>query len=130
MTSSTLTASTEHTRLSTKNKVGLVLAGLLGVTDMASLGGPTPGPGEQGPPTAVLVAATILGVITIVAVLITWRTGSRVPARVVAGSRILSALTALPAFFVGGVPTGLIAAAAGGIVLTAIAVWLVLSRPA
>ncbi len=64
---------TVSSRLTRKNKVGLVLAAVLGLLDM-------------------------------VAVIYTWRTANRTGSRVVAGSRILSAITALPALFVRGVP--------------------------
>jgi hypothetical protein len=114
---------------SVKNKIGLVLAALLGLADVLGLVlTPKPAPGEQGPPFVVLAAGMILGVITLVAVVYTWRTGNRVGARVVAGTRILSAITSLPAFFVGGVGAPLLATAAGGIVLTVVAVGLILSR--
>ena len=115
--------------LSGRNKAGLALATLLGIADLASLAGPQPAPGEQGPPTAVLVASTVLGLITVVAAVYTWRTGNRVGSRVVAGSRILSAVGSLPAFFVAGVPAGLVAVAAAGVVVTVLSVWLVLSPP-
>lgn len=42
-------------------------------------------------------------------------------------TRILSALTALPAFFVPDVPTPLVAAAAALLLTTAVSVYLVLS---
>jgi hypothetical protein len=127
----TLTSTGSRTsRLSVKNKIGLVLAGLLGVTDMASLLGPQPGPGEEGPPMAVLIAGSILGLLTVVAVIYVFRTASRTGSRIVAGTRILSMITALPAFFVEGVPAGLVALAAVGVVVTLLTVWLVLSKPA
>jgi hypothetical protein len=116
--------------LSRLNRIGLVLAGLLGLTDVLSIPTtPAPGAGEEGPPVEVLIAATVLGVITLVAVVWAWRTGSRVAARIVAGSRILSAVTALPAFFVEGVPPLLVGLAAAGVLVTIITVGLVLSRP-
>jgi hypothetical protein len=116
--------------LSTKNKVGLVIAVLLALGDVAGMfANPQPAPGEQGPPTAVLVAGGILGIVAVVAAVYTWRTGNRIGSRVVAATRILAAITALPAFFVSGVPAGLVALAAGGVILTVITVWLVLSPP-
>ena len=124
-----LTAPVTRTGLSGRNKTGLVLAALLGLADLVSLAGPEPGPGEQGPPIAVLVAASVLGLVTLLGVAYTWRTGNRVGSRVVAGTRILSAVTAVPAFFVEGVPAGFVAAAAAGVVVTVICVWLVLSPP-
>jgi hypothetical protein len=126
------TAPARSRRLTTGNKVGLGLAALLGLTDLT---GPflTPSDGEvageAGPPMVVLIACAVLGVITLVGVVWAWRTGSRPAARIVAGSRILSALSALPAFFVGGVPAPLILIAAAGILLTALACYLML-RPA
>lgn len=85
--------------LTTKNKVGLALAGLLGLADVPSFltGAPD---GETGPPQGILILDSILGVITIVAVVIAWRSASGAALRVAAGARIVSMLTALPAFFV------------------------------
>jgi hypothetical protein len=125
-----LTATATRAALSTKNKVGLVLAALLGLADIVGVfATPEPAAGEQGPPAAVLVAAGVLGLVTIAAVVWTWRTGNRVGSRVIAAARILSAVTALPAFFVEDVPAGLVAAAAAGVVVTVVTVWLVLSPP-
>jgi hypothetical protein len=121
---------TRPRRLTTGNKVGLVLAALLAVGDVTGPFTPMPADGDQaGPPMAVLIAGAVLGVITLVGVVWTWRTGSRPAARVVAGTRILSALSALPAFFVGGVPGVVVLIAATGILLTALTCFLVL-RPA
>ena len=115
--------------LTTRNKAGLVLAGLLGVGDLLSLLSISPDSDEPGPPGAVLIAGAVFGVITLAAVVYTWRSGNRVGARVVAGSRILSMLGALPAFFVPDVPAGLVVVAAAMVVLTLVAVVLVLARP-
>lgn len=128
MTSHTIAPAGPAT-LTGRNKTGLVLAALLGLADVLSLAGPQPDPGQPGPPTAVLVAGTVFGVITLAGVGYAWRTGNRVGSRVVAGARILSALLAVPAFFVEGVPAGLVALAASGIVVTILCVWLVLSPP-
>jgi hypothetical protein len=73
------------------------------------------------PPAVVLIGAAVVGIITLAAVVHTWRTRSRV------GSRILSALTELPAFFVDDVSGVLVAVAGAGVVLTLVAVWLVLA---
>lgn len=115
--------------LSRTNKIGLALAALLGIVEVFSIFTPSPGPGAEGPPIEVLVAGTVLGVITLVAVVWAWRTGSRVAARIVAGTRILSAITALPAFFVEGVPAVFVLWAAATVLLTVVCVGLVLSRP-
>lgn len=120
--------------LTTKNKVGLVLAALLGLSDLLSLLVPQ-GDGQDngdvaGPPLPVLIAGAVLGVITLVAVVYTWRTANRVGSRIIAGSRILSILGALPAFFVSGVPAFVVALVAVIVVLTIVTIALVLSRPA
>lgn len=90
---------------------------------------PPVGPSEVGPPLGVLVAATVLGLITLVAVAYTWRSASRVGSRIVAGSRILSMITALPAFVVDDVPPPVVVLVAVFVVATVVAVGLVLSRP-
>ncbi len=116
--------------LSGRNKTGLVLCGLLGAADVASLGALSQQDAtSSGPPAAVIVAAAVLGVLTLGAVVVTWRTRSRLSARIVATTRVLSALTAVPAFFVEDVSTGFLAAAAGAVLLTLVAIWLLLSRP-
>jgi hypothetical protein len=123
------TAPARTRRLTTGNKVGLVLSALLALGDVV---GPFTTPqdtGQAGPPMAILIACAVLGVITLVGVVWTWRTGSRIGARLVAGTRILSALTSLPAFFVDGVPGFVIGLAASGILVTALTCYLVL-RPA
>jgi hypothetical protein len=111
----------------TANKVGLALAGLLGAVDLTSLAMTTP-PGEVGPPLGILVLDTLLGLVTVVAVVIAWRTRSRGLVRLAAGARILSMITALPAFFA-GVPAFLVAIVAAVVVLTVVAVVLMLLPP-
>lgn len=116
--------------LTTRNKVGLGLAGLLGAMDCAALAMTTP-EGEVGPPIGILVLTTVLGVITIVAVVGAWRTAGRGLIRIASGARILSAITALPAFFV-DVPPGLKVLTAVFVVVTVVTVVLMLTpaRPA
>ena len=116
------------TTVSTRNKVGLVLAALLGLGDLLSLASISTDSDEPGPPGAVLIAGAVFGLITLVGVVYTWRTGNRVGSRVVAGSRILSMLGTLPAFFVPDVPAGLVLVAATMVVLTLVSVVLVLAR--
>ncbi|MFF4762002.1 hypothetical protein [Streptomyces sp. NPDC001292] len=117
--------------LTRKNKVGLVLAGLLGLLDMSNFFMlPEPDSDTQGPPTAVAIADGVLGVITVLAVLYTWRTLNRTGSRVVAGSRILSVVSALPAFFVSGVPAAVVALVAVFTILSVVVIALVLTRPA
>jgi hypothetical protein len=106
------------------NKVGLVLAALLGLLDVISLLNPTP-TGEVGPPLGILVLDSVLGVVTIVAVVLAWRSRSRGMVRLAAGARILSLLSALPAFFA-GVPAPLLILVAGFTVISVATVVLML----
>jgi hypothetical protein len=129
---SATTASTARTTevsrpFSRANKVGLVLAGILGLADLVGLFFPTP-PGEVGPPFAILVLDGILGVVTLVAVVAAWRTRRRALVRLAAGARILSMVTALPAFFA-GVPAFLVALVSLFVVLTVTTVVLMLLPP-
>lgn len=112
---------------STANKVGLVIVGLLGALDLTALLNPTP-PGEVGPPLAILVLDTVLGLVTVVAVVAAWRSRRRGLARLAAGARILSMITALPAFFA-GVPPMLVTLVAVLVVLTVAGVVLMLLPP-
>jgi hypothetical protein len=91
--------------LSKLNKTGLVLAFLLGLADLTSPFQPTPDD-QVGPPYPIMVLGGLLGLITVVGVVIAWRTARRGVVRVVAGARIISVITSLPAFFV-DVPAGL-----------------------
>jgi hypothetical protein len=85
--------------LSTRNKIGLALAGVLSLSNVPSVLEPTPG-GEVGPPFTVMLADTVLGVIGVVAVIVAWRTGSRTAVRVTAACLVISLVTSLPALFV------------------------------
>ena len=106
-----------------RTKIGLAIAVLLALVDVVSAFMPTPD-GEDGPPFAVLVLGGILGVLTLALVGPAWR-GNRGAARGAVGARILSALTAVPAFFV-DVPAGVLVAVAVGIALTVACAVLVL----
>jgi hypothetical protein len=112
-------------KLSTRNKVGLVIAGLLGLSDIPSALMPTPD-GEVGPPFGILVLGSICGVVTVVAVVIAWAKAHRGAIRVAAGARIVSMLTALPAFFV-DVPWGIKVLVTAAVILTVASVVLMLS---
>lgn len=130
MTSTLAQGLSRTTPLSTKNKAGLALCGLLGASDIAGLAAiDAAKPGEQGPPTAILISGAVLGVITLVVVVFTWRTHSRMGTRIIAATRILSALSSLPAFLLDNVPAVAIVIAGSGIVITLVAVWLLLARP-
>lgn len=84
---------------------------------------PTPD-GELGPPLSIALLGGLLGIVTLAAVAVAWRTGRRGALRIVAGTRVLSAITALPAFFV-DIPAWLAVAVA--VVLTVVCVVLVLA---
>jgi len=122
----TMTTAPSPTRGATRSKVGLALAGLLSLSNVFSAFGDTAPEGEVGPPAVVLWAGTVLGIVGLVAVVIAWRTGNRGALRVAAGAIIITALTAVPAFFV-DVPAWLKAAAAVGVLLTIAAVVLMFS---
>jgi hypothetical protein len=99
-------------------RTGLVLAGLLAVSDLFSFAlGPQPLP--------VIIASTLLGVLTLIALVPAWRSRQRGAVIAVAVTRIVSALLAVPAFFVGGVPAAVQATAAVIIVLAVVSVVLV-----
>ena len=112
--------------LSTRVKVGLVLAALLALTDLFGALLVPVDPSQVGPPLGVIVLAGILGATTLVFVVIAWLRRSRGANRIVAGTRILSAVTALPAFFAGP-PAPFVIWAAAGVTLTVIAVAMMLS---
>lgn len=117
--------------LTGRNKAGLVLAGLSGLVDLTSAFDLSGQDGDHpGPPTAVIAVDVVLGLITLIAVGYAWRTGNRAGSRIAAAARILSVITALPAFFVDGVPAGLVAIVAAFVVLTVLTVALLLARPA
>ena len=84
-------------------------------------------PGEEGPPLSIMVLATVLGAVGVVATVLAWR-GSGVALRVAAGTLIVNALTSLPAFFV-DVSAGVKAFAALGVVVTVVTIVLMFSGP-
>ena len=113
--------------ISGRQKAGLVIAGLLSLVSVTSAFFPTP-EGEEGPPYAVLVLGTILGVVGLVGVVIAWRTGNQAAFRVTAGALVINAIASLPAFFV-DVPAGLKLAVAISIVVTVLGIVLMFSTP-
>ncbi|MFC4533822.1 hypothetical protein [Sphaerisporangium dianthi] len=106
-------------------RAGLVLASVLALGDVVvSVRQFADGPVM---PLAVIVVALL----TCTAVPFAWR-GAAWARTVVIVTRVLSALTGLPAFFVPGVPAGWVVAAASGIVLSFVVALLLLMawRPA
>jgi hypothetical protein len=118
-------AMNESNELTRVNKIGLALAGVLGLSDVASIGMPT-GDGQDGPPVAIVVLGAVLGVITLAALVPAFRKAGRGAIRLVAGTRIISAISALPAFFV-DVDAGLKVFAAIIVVLTVAVVAMILN---
>jgi len=83
---------------STRQRVGLGIGALLSLINLPSVLTPTP-EGETGPPFAILVLGSVLGLVGLVAAFLAWR-GNRGAVRVLAGSVIITTLSAMPAFFV------------------------------
>ncbi|HEX3620819.1 MAG TPA: hypothetical protein VHT97_00730 [Acidimicrobiales bacterium] len=107
---------------------GYVILGLLGLSDLLSfvLGGGS----DNGPPVAINVIGTILGVITAVALFLIFqgrRRGSAPTRPVVLTlvvTRVLSALLGVPAFFA-DIPGGIKVVVAVSIVLTVVGLTLI-----
>ena len=102
---------------------GLVIAGLLGLGDLVTL---LATDGET-PPMAVALICAALGLLSVAALVPAWR-GSRAAVTTIIVTRLLSAMAALPAFFVDDVPGVAMAAAGTGIVITLAAVALLATR--
>lgn len=113
--------------LSRNTRIGLVLAFVCGVFDVASAPFLASG-GQPGPPSSVTSFDAVLGALSLVAIAFAWRRRSRSLVRVIAVIRVVDAATTLPAFFVTGVPAGLVIAASAFILLTAVIVMLLMSR--
>ncbi|MEU8260739.1 hypothetical protein AB0C02_08965 [Micromonospora sp. NPDC048999] len=116
-----------HTRTFT---VGLAIAGLLGLLDLATwLSGVG---GEGQPPVAAAVVITLLGAITLAGAGFAWR-GRRGGLVTVIVTRILSGLAALPAFADDTISTANEVLIGVGLAVTVIAlvlIWPGLRRPA
>jgi hypothetical protein len=125
----TITANPTSTTVAwtTKNKVGLGLGIFYAVTNIPSVLFPAPS-GDDGPPLAIMIICTVLGIIATVAGVMAWRTGSRAAARLTAASLIVITLTGLPVFFV-DVPAALRVITAVSVVLQIAIVVLMFSPP-
>lgn len=129
MTTQAVRTTTDPTTGLTKNnRIGIGLAAVLGVLDVVSLAFPTPD-GETGPPLGIVILGGVLGLATLALAYRAWRTGSRKAIRVIAGLRILSLLSALPAFFV-DIPAGIKVLVAVMVLLTFASLILMLGRHA
>ena len=107
------------TRLS---RAGLIILGLLSLGDLAA---PLVTDGEHPPMFIALIGAAI-GAISIVLVILAWR-GRTAAAIALVVVRLLSALTAVPAFLVPGVPTVPMVLAGVAITLTLVGIGFVLT---
>ncbi|MEO6512807.1 MAG: hypothetical protein ABIO16_17545 [Nocardioides sp.] len=105
---------------STARRSGLVILGLLSLGDIAAL----PLTDGETPPYAGAALASLLGLASLVLVVRALRDPDR-PLRLLVGLRVLSAVTALPAFFVTDVPAAAQGLAATVVILTGIGVLLV-----
>lgn len=101
-------------------RVGFVLLALLSVADVAGLA-LTDG---KHPPYSIAVIGAVLGVASLVCLVPAWR-GNTAAFRTLAVLRVVSAVSAVPAFFASGVPAAAVGAAAAIVVLTAVALVLV-----
>ena len=109
--------------MTTSYRAGLVLFALLSLVDLADLF-LTDG---SHPPYLIAAIGAALGLTCLALLPAAWRGGRRSLAGVVV-LRIVSALTALPAFFVAGVGAAPVTAAAAIMIATAVAVLLVARR--
>ncbi|WP_213450417.1 hypothetical protein [Rhizomonospora bruguierae] len=108
-----------HTRTFT---VGLALAGLLGLADLATWLFGVGGVGQ--PPVAAAAIITLLGAVTLAGAWFAWQ-GRRGGLVAVIVTRILSALAAAPAFGDSDISTGNLVLIGLGLALTAVALILV-----
>ena len=102
-------------------RAGLTMLAVLSALDLLT---PLLTDGEH-PPMAVAVAAAVLGLASLSLVVAAWQ-GSRRAMSALVVLRMLSALSATPAFFAHGVPVAAVAAATGLIILTLVGVGLVI----
>ena len=110
---------------SKRQRIGLLLAGSYSAFNILSVLLPTPD-GQVGPPMGILIIDSVLGLVGLAAVIVTWRTGNRAALRAAAGAIILITLTTLPAFFV-DVPAGIKLLVSVFVLLTIAAVVLMFS---
>ena len=98
---------------------------LLGVLSVIELTGPLTTDGQH-PPMIIALIGSVLGLLSIVLAVLAWR-GRTAAAVGLCVLRMLSALTALPAFWVTGVPAPIVAVAGTSVMMTIIGVVLTLA---
>jgi hypothetical protein len=118
--------------LSARNKTGMILVILLGLTELPALfrlGSYKPG--AAGPPAWLAIAGAMLGLVTIIAAIYMWVSHNRVGGRIAAGALILSILPTVPTLFLAGapIPAPVVVALAALVVVAIVAMMLVLAPP-
>jgi uncharacterized membrane protein len=103
-------------------RAGLIILGVLSLGDLSA---PLFTDGEH-PPMSIALIGSALGLISLVLLVLAWR-GAKAAAIALVVVRVLSALTAVPAFTEGSVPTVAMVLAGVAITLTLVAVVFVLS---
>jgi hypothetical protein len=106
--------------MSRSYRSGLVILGVLSLLDVT---GPLLTDGDN-PPMSIALAGSALGLASLVCVALAWR-GTTRAVLPLAGLRLLSALTAVPAFFAPDVPSAIRGLAAVLVLLTVVGVALV-----
>jgi hypothetical protein len=104
------------------SRAGLII---LGVVSLGDLSAPLLTDGQH-PPMSIALIGSALGLISLVLFGLAWR-GAKAAAIALVVVRVLSALTAVPAFTVAGVPTTAMVLAGIAITATLVAAVLVLS---
>jgi len=113
-----------------RHRAGLVLGILLGLSNTIPVfptGGDDAG-SPAGPPIEVAVFGIVAGVLIAGLLALAWRRRSRALVRVAAVLMVLTALSAVPAFFVSGVPSWVVAGA-GVYVLTTVVALVLMFAP-
>ncbi len=103
-------------------RAGLLTLGVLSLADLAA---PLLTDGQH-PPMSIALIGSAFGLISLVLMIMAWR-GLKPAAVALVVIRLLSALTAVPAFTVGGVPDAAMVLAGVAITLTLVAAVVVLS---
>jgi len=92
---------------SSRQRAGFVLAALVAFANLPGAFVPTGDDDGGGPPIGILIFGAVAAIVIMGLLYKAWRDGSRGALRVAAGLLILTALSAVPAFFVEDVPAAL-----------------------
>ncbi|MCW2602363.1 MAG: hypothetical protein JWN61_498 [Pseudonocardiales bacterium] len=107
--------------LTRQNRIGLVLAFLLGLSDIAILGALGGGDDSEKPPVAIVVISVVLGLATLALVVLAWRAPTWALMIAIIILRLLSGLGDLAAL---GESAAIVIVSMTFLVITAIAVYL------